>query len=119
MTKPTMNSNPPAKMKASRYRTDRTHMAGLAAGIRVRAYSRRRDFKNLVPSNTPPMASATGTPAPIEGAGTPCSTHVTDEQTEEAACAPAIPMTNIKMLVAKDFMCASREGPKSDWPRTR
>ena len=94
-------------------------MACPAAGIRVGAYNRRRDFKNLVPSNIPPMASATGTPAPIEGAGTPCSTHETDEQTEGAACADAIPMTDIKMLVAKDFMFASREGPKSDRPRTR
>ena len=94
-------------------------MACPAAGIRVGAYNRRRDFKNLVPSNIPPMASATGTPAPIEGAGTPCSTHVTDEQAEGAACADAIPMTDIKMLVAKDFMFASREGPKSNRPRTR
>ena len=68
-------------------------------------------------SNIPPMASATGTPAPIEGAGTPCSTHETDEQTEGAACADAIPMADIKMLVGKDFMCASREGPKSDRPQ--
>ena len=104
-------------MRASRDRTDRTHMASPAAGTRVGAYNRRRDFKSLVLSNIPPMASATGTPAPIEGAGTPCSTHVTDEQAEGAACADAIPMTDIKMLVAKDFMCASREG--SVWPRTR
>ena len=90
----------------------------LAAGIRVLPYNRRRDFKSLVLSNIPPMASATGTPAPIEGAGTPCSTHETDEQTEGPACADA-PMTDIKMLVAQDFMCASRKGPKSDWPRTR
>ena len=88
----------------------------LGAVIRVLAYNRRRDFKSLVPSNIAPMASATGTPAPIEGAGTACSTHETDEQTEGPACTDAIPMTEIKMLVAKDFMCASREGLKFDWP---
>src|SRR5689334_19719729 len=43
-------------------------------------YDCRQDFSSLMPRNTPPMASATGTPAPIEGAGTPCNTHETDEQ---------------------------------------
>ena len=39
-------------------------------------------------------------------------------QTEGAACADAIPMTDIKMLVAKDFMCASREGPNLICPNS-
>ena len=86
-------------------------MASPAAGTRVGAYNRCRDFKNLVPSNIPPMASATGTPAPIEGAGTACSTHETDEQTEGAACADAIPMTDIKMLVRKISCVPPAKGP--------
>jgi hypothetical protein len=63
-----------------------------------------------MPSNTPPMTSATGTPAPIEGAGAPCSTHETDEQVEGAAWAVAIPMMD-DIDIAIDFMCASREVP--------
>jgi hypothetical protein len=94
----------------------RDEKADLRSDLTAGAYNRRRDFKSLVPSNIPPMASVAGTPAPIEGAGTPCSTHVTDEQTEGPACADAIPMTDIKTLVAKDFMCASREGPKLTGP---
>lgn len=65
-----------------------------------------------MPNNIPPMASATGTPAPIEGAGAACKQE-TLEQTEGAACADAIPMTDSHMVVAKDFMCDSRA---PNWP---
>jgi len=56
----------------------------------------------------PPTTSAIGMPAPIEGAGTPCNTHETDEQAEGAAWAAAIPMTDHVNVAANNFMCASR-----------
>jgi hypothetical protein len=56
----------------------------------------------------PPMTSAIGMPAPIEGAGTPCNTHETDEQAEGAAWAAAIPMADHVKVAANNFMCASR-----------
>jgi hypothetical protein len=56
----------------------------------------------------PPITSATGMPAPIEGAGTPCKTQETDEQAEGAAWATAIPMADHVNVAANNFMCASR-----------
>jgi len=57
-----------------------------------------------VPSNIPPTASATGTPAPIEGAGAACKQKTLEQTEGGAACADAIPMTDSHMDVAKDFM---------------
>ena len=79
------------------------------AGPRVGAYNRRRDFNSLVPSNIPPMASATGTPAPIEGAGAACNTHETDEQ--GSACAAWIPIADRKSVAANAFICVLHELP--------
>ena len=92
-------------------------MASPAAGIRVGAFSRRRDFRTSCQAISRRWR-ARRTPALIEGAGTPCSTHVTDEQTEGAACADAIGITDIKPRVAKDFMCASARGPDLSAPNS-
>jgi hypothetical protein len=68
----------------------------------------RHRFRSIMPHSTAPAASATGTPAPIEGAGAPTRQERLGPQVGMAWAAVA---TNTKdpLANAKNFIAASRQ----------
>ena len=100
--KPQTISPPPQAEAASKQSsTSKLYGPSKPAAARPRsAYDRRQRVKSLVASNTPPIASTTGMPEPISGAGTRRTAAA--EETGPACAAAATPThiaTEIRNLI--------------------